>query len=184
MRKEFEPNKLNGTGNERLMGARGAFSRLLDTVERLAPSASRARSLVVTKLQEASHWASRAIAEEPLHQSNVPDSVPLGALPLPSDGEIESLARDFYAAYMVSCEGKNYQGNPCPQWQELPEAIRGHWRACARRAYALRDALRGDVPMHQPGAYELAADNPEQYERKRATWFAYRYTGGVEHNDA
>ena len=182
MRNEFEPKNLNGTGNERLMGARGAFSRLLDTIERLAPSASRARSLVVTKLQEASHWASRAIAEEPLHQSNVPDGPPLGALPLPSDAELEQLARDFYAIYMVSCEGKNYEGKPCPQWLDLTEAVRTHWRSVARRAYALRDALRGDVPHHQPGAYELAA-NPDTFEAKHRTWFSYRYTNGA-HNDA
>lgn len=182
MRKEFEPNNLNGSGNERLMGMRGAFSRLLDTVERLAPTAGRARSLVVTKLQEASHWASRAIAEEPLHQSNVPNGHPLGLIPMPSDVDVERLARDFYAAYMGSCDGLNYQGLPCPKWDDLTPAVRSHWCTVARRAYALRDALRGDVPMHIPSVYEFGDRQAHDLDKAIDTW--KRYKLGGEHNDA
>jgi hypothetical protein len=31
-------------------------------------------------------------------------------------------ARDFYAIYMASCRGLNYEGKPCPQWQDLNDA--------------------------------------------------------------
>lgn len=43
--------------------------------------------------------------------------------------ECDLLAAKAYAAYAISAGGKNFQGNPMPAWAELPEAIRGHWRA-------------------------------------------------------
>ena len=38
-------------------------------------------------------------------------------------------ARIGYEAYIAHSGGKNYRGDPCPAWDELPEAIRGHWEA-------------------------------------------------------
>lgn len=46
-------------------------------------------------------------------------------------------ARDFYAVYCASSGGLNFQGKPCPDWDALPEAIRGHWYTVALRAIEL-----------------------------------------------
>jgi len=43
------------------------------------------------------------------------------------------LACDLYKTYTDSSGGLNYQGKPCPQWNELPSEIRKHWVAVARR---------------------------------------------------
>lgn len=40
-------------------------------------------------------------------------------------------ARRFYEAYIANSDGLNYQGLPCPKWEDLPAAIRGHWCAVA-----------------------------------------------------
>jgi hypothetical protein len=46
-------------------------------------------------------------------------------------------ARDLYATYCASSGGLNYQGLPCPAWDELPEEVRGHWYTVALRAREL-----------------------------------------------
>lgn len=46
-------------------------------------------------------------------------------------------ARDFYAIYCASSDGKNYQGLPCPAWDALTEAVRGHWYTVAKRSLQL-----------------------------------------------
>lgn len=46
-------------------------------------------------------------------------------------------ARDFYATYCASSDGKNYQGLPCPEWDKLTDAVRGHWYTVALRALQL-----------------------------------------------
>jgi hypothetical protein len=38
-------------------------------------------------------------------------------------------AQKAYEAYAACTGWKNYQGNPMPQWADLPEAIRVAWRA-------------------------------------------------------
>lgn len=50
-------------------------------------------------------------------------------------------ARDFYAVYCASSDGKNYQGLPCPAWDSLTPAVRGHWYAVALRAAELIAAV-------------------------------------------
>lgn len=52
-------------------------------------------------------------------------------------------ARDFYAVYCASSEGKNYQGLPCPAWDALTEAVRGHWYVVALRSLQLEGMLPG-----------------------------------------
>lgn len=51
----------------------------------------------------------------------------------------------LYAAYNAAGDpekaGLNYQGLPCPTWDQLPEAIRVKWRAVAS-ASADSDILR------------------------------------------
>lgn len=61
------------------------------------------------------------------------------------------VARDLYATYCASSEGKNYQGLPCPAWDALTEAVRGHWytvamRACAFAAAAV-ETSNADAPI-------------------------------------
>ena len=55
----------------------------------------------------------------------------------------DALARAMYEAYTKSSGGLNYQGKPCPKWDELPAAICGHWQAAANVA---RIALKGVAP--------------------------------------
>jgi hypothetical protein len=45
----------------------------------------------------------------------------------------DPVAKAFYAAYNAAGErkGLNYQGLPCPTWEELPPDIRVKWEAVA-----------------------------------------------------
>lgn len=45
---------------------------------------------------------------------------------------LELRARRMYEAYTASSGGKNYRGEDCPEWDDLPPAIRTHWVAAAR----------------------------------------------------
>ena len=45
-----------------------------------------------------------------------------------------TIAAHFYAVYCESSGGKNYRGDPCPVWEDLPDAIRQHWTAVAKAA--------------------------------------------------
>lgn len=67
MRQEFQVHRLNEVGLQKAEMLGEAFSILLETVDALVPQ-GRERSLVVTKLQEASYWAKRAIAVQPDNQ--------------------------------------------------------------------------------------------------------------------
>lgn len=53
------------------------------------------------------------------------------------DPNILRRARDLYAVYCASSDGKNYQGLPCPAWDALTPAVRGHWYTVACRALQL-----------------------------------------------
>lgn len=44
----------------------------------------------------------------------------------------DELARLAYEAYVLDAGGLNYQGIPCPEWPDLPEAIRQHWCVAVR----------------------------------------------------
>lgn len=50
---------------------------------------------------------------------------------------LTNLAKVGYEAYAASSSWKNFQGNPMPQWDELPQAIRNHWQAATK---AISDA--------------------------------------------
>lgn len=52
----------------------------------------------------------------------------------------ETVAKSLYEAYGLSADWKNYQGLPMPSWDQLTEAIRGHWTASAREALRLHTA--------------------------------------------
>lgn len=67
-------------------------------------------------------------------------------------------ARDLYAVYCASSDGKNYQGLPCPVWDALTEAVRGHWYTVALRTEQLQgdpNALTGDEAAHAPTLHVL-----------------------------
>lgn len=67
MRDEFRVHLLNDLGIDAAKEIGEVFSEALDKIERLVPK-GRPLSLVVTKLQEASYWAKRGIAELPANQ--------------------------------------------------------------------------------------------------------------------
>jgi hypothetical protein len=80
-------------------------------------------------------------------------------------------AHDFYAAYNASCEGKNYQGLPCPKWQDLTPAVRRHWYAVSLRSFEY-EAMSADNPATGPGEYTLGHHrDPEAASR---TWLDYQ----------
>lgn len=62
MRNEFMSRNITAAGQEKLDVSRRIFSDLLDALDLVLP-AGRAKSIVVTKLQEASMFASLGIAE-------------------------------------------------------------------------------------------------------------------------
>lgn len=65
---EFKVHLLNETGIAKAQELERSFTALLAQIEALVPS-SRERSIVVTKLQEASMWAKRGIACIPENQA-------------------------------------------------------------------------------------------------------------------
>ena len=67
IRDEFKVHVLNKDGMAKAGKLAEAFSEFLDKVYKLIPE-SRARSIFVTKLQESSFFAKRALAELPENQ--------------------------------------------------------------------------------------------------------------------
>ena len=68
IRPEFEHHNLNSLGQTRTDAVREAFSDLLNSIDILSPGSSRAKSVMITKLQEACSWANRAVAESTENQ--------------------------------------------------------------------------------------------------------------------
>lgn len=48
--------------------------------------------------------------------------------------DVRDLAAHLYRVYCDSSGGKNFRGDPCPAWADLPEAIQQHWTAVALAA--------------------------------------------------
>lgn len=67
MRDEFKVHQLNAQGLRKAANLGEVFSQALEAIELLVPQ-GRERSIVVTKLQEASFFAKRAIALDPANQ--------------------------------------------------------------------------------------------------------------------
>lgn len=72
-------------------------------------------------------------------------------------------ARDFYATYCASSDGKNYQGLPCPEWESLTPAIRGHWYTVALRSLQLEAIRLQGEPREQGGSLGLEDTQPNDY---------------------
>lgn len=83
-------------------------------------------------------------------------------------------ARDLYATYCASSDGKNFQGNPCPAWDALPEAVRGHWYTVAKRtcSYEGFGTSVGEEERDEPGGNYVFSHlaNPEH---ARNVWAVY-----------
>lgn len=60
-------------------------------------------------------------------------------------------AKRLYAAYTENAHNLNYQGLPCPAWDDLTDSVRSHWCAVASRASTeeyLRESLPPQVVAH------------------------------------
>jgi len=44
---------------------------------------------------------------------------------------VRMMARKMYQGYCDNSGNKNFQGNACPTWEDLPTLIRAHWCAAA-----------------------------------------------------
>lgn len=69
------------------------------------------------------HVEGRSGADRSIARSDGFDTMPV----LPDTAR----ARRLYEVYCESSGAKNFRGDPCPAWDELPEAIRTHWTAVA-----------------------------------------------------
>jgi hypothetical protein len=67
VRKEFRVHRLNTEGLAKCDALAEAFSRLLDTIDELAPAPSREKALAVTALETAAFNAKRCIASDPVN---------------------------------------------------------------------------------------------------------------------
>lgn len=45
----------------------------------------------------------------------------------------ETRASNLYHAYGSVTDFKNFQGNPMPEWSDLPDKIKAAWEAAAKR---------------------------------------------------
>lgn len=53
------------------------------------------------------------------------------------ESELTYTARMAYQAYCKSSGNKNFRGDRCPEWEALPEAIRGHWEEAVKEVQRL-----------------------------------------------
>lgn len=76
------------------------------------------------------------------------------------------IAASAYRAYASNVGWKNYQGNPMPQWEELPQPIQVAWEAAVRHAGYLTDFLA------EPGVTKLIPTDAglAEIEGKWAEW--------------
>jgi hypothetical protein len=94
------------------------------------------------------------------------------------DPAVQRKARDFYAIYCSSADGKNYQGLPCPAWDALTDAVRGHWCTVAQRAMELELTLHlvGDESKCVP---DESLDHLTDPAHAREVWRRYSGTEGA-----
>jgi hypothetical protein len=72
---------------------------------------------------------------------------------------VERRARDLYAVYCASSNGLNYQGLPCPAWDALNDAVRGHWYTVALRTEQIHSDENigvGSETEHPPSGHVIA----------------------------
>jgi hypothetical protein len=54
------------------------------------------------------------------------------------DKNILKRAKDFYAIYCSSSEGRSWDNRPCPPWAKLGDAVQRHWYTVAARSLQLQ----------------------------------------------
>lgn len=59
-------------------------------------------------------------------------------------------ARELYEVYIANSDGLNYQGLPCPTWDDLPEEVRAHWCAVADWVLNSEGQFRREAPCCGP----------------------------------
>jgi hypothetical protein len=60
-----------------------------------------------------------------------------------TDHQVDFIARQTYAAYGKTTEFKNFQGNPMPTFDALPERIQQAWRSASLAAHRAAVEARG-----------------------------------------
>ena len=61
---------------------------------------------------------------------------------------MQKIAQGAYHAYGQVTNFKNFQGNPMPDWEQLPEKIQEAWRAAVRYVYVIT-APDEEIPDHK-----------------------------------
>ena len=92
---------------------------IIQRVKALPPS--RERALAITKLQEGVMWLGMDLKR--IHET-MPAAGGVGR-----EFTAEEMAEAGYRRYGMVTGFKNFQGNPMPLWEALPEQIKGAWIA-------------------------------------------------------
>lgn len=100
--------------------------------------------------------------------------------PTLAQSRITRRARDFYAIYCASSGGLNFQGQPCPPWYKLTDAVRGHWTVVALRSIQLNELdllddskLAGQEAEILPTSAVIGHLGEAQQEQAIETWTKY-----------
>lgn len=83
-------------------------------------------------------------------------------------GKKNLAARAAYQMYGKSVDFKNYQGNPMPSWEELPDAIKTAWEAAAEGvANLVLNGFEGNI-VDPISATEETLETTEVSEESKA----------------
>ena len=77
-------------------------------------------------------------------------------------------ARAMYETYCDDSDWKNYLGNPCPKWDDLPMGVQSHWKAVA-------DAADGEVDRFIQDKLRAMRERPRMWAHAREA-FAVQLT--------
>lgn len=61
-----------------------------------------------------------------------------------SSAEVQYFAKGAYQAYGAVTDWKNFQGNPMPAYEDLPDQIKQAWEAASQ--YVVDEVIRGLKP--------------------------------------
>lgn len=51
-----------------------------------------------------------------------------------NESALDTMASAMFNGYKESAKGLTYDSKPIPEWAELPESTRNHWRSAAKAA--------------------------------------------------
>lgn len=123
--------------------------------------------------------ASTRATTQPLPTTKPPAPVPAlngkkptQVLDVQCTDRVRSVARSMYEAYLANSDGLNYEGKPCPKWEELTPAVRSHWCAAALEASVLLESpLTAEIEELKRAK---AAPSPQRPTRGDAGGASYR----------